>query len=373
MAHSKVVGGSTAKRVIACPGSVALCAKMPPAPSSTYADKGTLLHTAMDAILSSSEFGPRNVIGMTYQGETLDEHLYDEKITPALEALDEIDPDQQMEYMTEAQVEFGELLPDVFGTTDVLGRRGRKAIVLDWKFGDGVPVSAEENSQLMFYAAAAMRTETTAWVFDKVDEVELIIVQPPHIRRWTTTVDRIREFEIALVLAVNLAQKPDAPLSHGDHCRWCNAKPICPRMTGAIDRALKVQIEALDAPSINAYLKAADVLEEWIKGIRALGFQMLEQGVQLPDWKIVQKRALRKWVNPEEAAKALDDMGIDPFKSEIVSPAQAEKLLKPLKLKLPDGLAVAESSGTTMASAEDPRPAVLQIGQQLTAALSKIV
>ena len=46
--HSRVVGGSTAKRVIACPGSVALCAAMPPKPSSKYADEGTLLHNVMD-------------------------------------------------------------------------------------------------------------------------------------------------------------------------------------------------------------------------------------------------------------------------------------------------------------------------------------
>jgi len=43
MLHSSIVGGSTAKRVMACPGSVNLCAKMPPKPSSVHADRGTLL------------------------------------------------------------------------------------------------------------------------------------------------------------------------------------------------------------------------------------------------------------------------------------------------------------------------------------------
>jgi hypothetical protein len=49
--HSKIVGGSTAKRVIACPGSVALVDRMPPQPSSSYADEGTLLHDAIAEIL----------------------------------------------------------------------------------------------------------------------------------------------------------------------------------------------------------------------------------------------------------------------------------------------------------------------------------
>jgi hypothetical protein len=61
-----------------------------------------------------------------------------------------IDPDKLMEYATETRVTFGDVIPDVFGSTDFLGRLGDKAIVLDWKFGDGVAVEAEENAQLMF-------------------------------------------------------------------------------------------------------------------------------------------------------------------------------------------------------------------------------
>ncbi len=53
MQHSSIVGGSTAKRVINCPGSVALVAKMPPKPSSKYADEGTLLHNVIAEIVMS--------------------------------------------------------------------------------------------------------------------------------------------------------------------------------------------------------------------------------------------------------------------------------------------------------------------------------
>ena len=57
----------------------------------------------------------------------------------------------------------------------------------------------------------------------------------------------------------------------------------------------------------------------------------------------------------------------------LISPAQAEKKLKKLKLGLPDDQVISVSSGNTMAPESDPRPAVLQIGSQLTAALSKLV
>jgi hypothetical protein len=61
------------------------------------------------------------------------------------------------------------------------------------------------------------------------------------------------------------------------------------------------------------------------------------------------------------------------YSTEIRSPAQMEKVLKKRKLALPDELVVSVSSGDTLAPESDPRPAVLQIGQQLTAALSKLV
>ncbi|UCH49093.1 MAG: DUF2800 domain-containing protein, partial [Betaproteobacteria bacterium] len=184
MQHSNIVGGSTAKRVMKCPGSVKLVQQMPPAPASEYAMKGTLLHNVIAEILSGKPL--ESFIGMTYAGITLTQELADEKLLPALAALDEIDPDKQMEYAVESRVGFAGALEGVFGSTDLLGRLGDRAIVLDWKFGDGVAVDAEENPQLMFYAAAAMRTESTAWVFEGAKEVECIIVQPPAVKRWVT-------------------------------------------------------------------------------------------------------------------------------------------------------------------------------------------
>ena len=173
--HSRVVGGSTAKRVISCPGSVALCAAMPPKPSSKYADEGTLVHNVMDLILTTGQT-PESFAGMEYEGIKLTQELIDEKVYPALRALDEIDPNKEMEYATETKVGFGSFLPGVFGSTDLLGRIGRRAFILDWKFGSGVAVDAADNPQLMFYAAAAMRTPEVAWVFEECDEVECIIV-----------------------------------------------------------------------------------------------------------------------------------------------------------------------------------------------------
>jgi hypothetical protein len=374
MQHSNIVGGSTAKRVINCPGSVALVQKMPPKLSSEHADRGTLLHNMMEEILTSGDV-PESFIGARYNDQILTQELIDEKIKPAMEALDAIDPDQTMEYEVETRVGFGDLLPGVFGSTDLIGRIGSRAIVLDWKFGDGVMVEVEENPQLMFYAAAAMRTKEAAWAFEGATEIEMVIVQPPEVRRWVTTPMRIARFEQELVQAVHAAEKPNAQLAVGDHCRWCAAKPICPKMTGAVDRALKVQIDALPAAQISNYLKNADMLEDWIKDLRSLALQMLESGAKLPEYKLVAKRAIRSWSDEEKAKVALFAYGLtesEVMESSVVSPAKAEKALKKRKLGLPEDLVVAISSGNTLASADDPRPEVMLLGKQLSAALSKI-
>ena len=363
MLHSSIVGGSTAKRVISCPASVKLVAKMPPKPSSVHADRGTLLHDAIALILEDKP----DVVGMKYNDIILTQELYDEKIVPALAALDEINVDGSLEYVVESRVGFGDLLPGVFGSADLLGRIGQRAVVLDWKFGDGVAVSAEENEQGMFYSAAAMRTLDTEWVFDKAEEIEIIIVQPPVVRRWLTTPARIKQFERELVAAVKQSQKDDAAFKTGDHCRWCSAKPVCPQMTGEVDRFVKTSLQTIDATQIGHYLQQADQIEEFIKSVREMAFTMLENEVKVPGYKLVAKRGTRQWVNDDDAIKFLGDKA---FEKKLISVAQAEKLVG--KKDFPQELAVSVSSGNTLANEDDPRPAILNIGKQLTNALSKL-
>lgn len=372
MQHSRIVGGSTAKRVIACPGSVALVDRMPPQPSSSYADTGTLLHDTIADVLDKHQ-PPAAHLGRKHENITLTQELIDAKLAPALAALDEIDPEGRMEYAVESRVGFGDYLPDVFGSTDLLGRIGDRAVVLDWKFGDGVAVSAEENAQLMFYAAAAMRTDATKWVFDGAEELELIIVQPPSVKRWVTTVERVKAFEADLKAAVTRALKPDAPLAAGDHCKWCAAKPVCPVMTGAVDRLLATKLDALPVDQIAHYLDQVPLVEDFIAGLQALAQQMLTEGKPVGDWKLVSKRATRQWVDEDKAVSYLSSVGVEAWaEPKAITPAVADKALKKLKIELPADLVVAVSTGNTLAPGNDPRPAVLQIGHTLKKAMAKI-
>ena len=374
MSHSLIVGGSTAKRVINCPGSVALVASMPPQEGSSYANEGSLLHEAIAIVLDTGGVA-EDMLGFEAHGLTLTEDLLDKKLRPALDLLAEYDPTAAMEFQVEQTVNFGDLLPGVFGSSDIVGRLNGRAVILDWKFGDGIMVEAEENPQLLFYAAAAMRTPSCAWAFEGVTEVDCVIIQPPFIRTWTTTVERIAKFERKLVRAVAASRLPDAPLAAGDWCKWCAAKPVCPVKTGALDRMKHAALKAIDVNKLASYLDAAPDIEDFLTQCRALAHQMLENDVPVPGYKLVNKRATRHWANPHTAKAELMGMGLsetDVTKTDLLSPAQAEKVLKKHKLDLPADMVVSVSSGSTLAVETDPRPPVVQIGRQISAALNKL-
>ena len=365
-AHSTVVGGSSAGRVLACPGSVQLVRKAPPQIENAYMTAGTRLHEAIADLLSD---------------KPVDRSKFDDeenaKLDFALRFVDALEAEEPanvlanvLEYDVEARVQWDEV-PGAFGTVDFIGRIGDTVVVLDWKFGDGVIVDADNNSQLLFYALAAFRSRH--WAFENAYFVELIIVQPFQVRRWVTDLKRLMDFESDLRSAVRASELEAPPLKVGSHCRFCPAKVICPAQTGEIDRLVKTRLEALNDADLGKALELADMLESFAAAARQLVQQKLEAGLPVPGWKLVPKRATRKWTNEADALAALRAVGTPESElMELRSPAQIEKVLKKRKIALPEEVVVSVSSGDTIAPESDPRPAKVLLAQQMAAALSKI-
>ena len=106
-------------------------------------------------------------------------------------------------------------------------------------------------------------------------------------------------------------------------------------------------------------LDNADVIETWLKAVRGLAYQRVEQGHDVPGWKLVPKRAIRKWKDERIVKQRLASEGLDGFMTEgLVTPAQAEKLAKKqgIQLDLFD-LIDAESSGMNLARETNSRDA----------------
>lgn len=365
-AHSSV-GGSSAKRVMECPGSMRLCEQYP-STSSEFAEEGTAGHEALDMILQGKTKSDRDVIGLTFNKIVITEEFFDDAIAPSLEIFDALDRELGgIEFFNEQRVVFPGI-DGAFGTVDIVGTAKDRTVVIDWKLGRGVPVEAEANSQLLYYAYAAAHTEPSSKFFHRDKPIELFIVSPrvndgEPMTRWMTSYLQLDAFAIDLKHAVERAMEPDAPLKLGAHCRFCSAKIGCPLFQNRVTEVSTRSREDVEA-ELEKWLPYADQMIEWGKLVKDAAHKLLEDGGTLPGWKLVAGRATRSWKDEEKTLKYLAKVGLPAAErhvKKLISPKQAEDALKRngLPAQLPDTLVDKVSSSTTLAPESDKRPALV--------------
>jgi hypothetical protein len=94
--HSDIVGGSSAARVMGCPASVGMMARIPKEiteASSEYADEGTKLHEVMAYIINNDvpimELTADPGLDELWTKLELDDELFFEAVMPAYRAFDD--------------------------------------------------------------------------------------------------------------------------------------------------------------------------------------------------------------------------------------------------------------------------------------------
>lgn len=369
MTHSTLMGGSIARRRMMCPGSYRLEAAAPEPPDSPYAADGSLKHAAMERLMEDAALMPAALIGQTMGGPTITREVVDDALVPALEAFHQLqDRCGGIDYVVEARVGDGR----IFGTVDLLGATATHTVVLDWKFGAGVPVSAKDSYQHRFYAALAMGDPRFADMFAENRPVVLAVIQPAigtGLDVHETTVAELRKFHADMLAAVARIEAGEETLQGGAWCRFCRAAATCPARVGKVQQLLAARDPGIDPRELGTLLELADEAEDWVRAVRATAHAEMEKGRPVLGWKLVAKRATRKWRDPGEALARLTDAGIDPAaltKTELMSPAQVEKTLKRQKIAADiREFVVTQSSGTTLARAQDDRPAITPVGTGL--------
>lgn len=388
--HSDVVGGSTAARRIGCPASYRLEQLVPKETgSSSYAQEGTALHELMAMALRDG-VEPTDILPYTFTHPegwsfVVDQALWDDKGEPALTAYDtfvariEKEIGEPMRILVERRVQF----PDVagaFGTSDIIGRCGGELFVMDWKFGHG-QVSAQDNKQLLFYAAGALNTER-AWVGDVSYDtpVTLAIIQPANamlgmniVQAWTTDVSRLEDYAAELTAAVDEAQQENARCTKGDWCKFARCKTVCPlhlNAFGSLGEKLAKLNEAkaasngspedrLDwAQRYAELLEMAELVEPLVAEVFAQAHAYAEQGNKIEGWGLQAKpEGNRKWAVEQRLLKLFfkrHRIKLDEWaERKVKSPAQIEKLLKARDIALPKHYVErAPSSGTSLKRTE---------------------
>lgn len=352
---------SSLKRKLACPGSHRLEQSVPAgeaSKSSVYAAEGTAAHQVAEAILQGQEIE----IGSTIRADGWDIVVTDAMVEDVGPYVQHVEKLRLGGYQTtlEARVSLNGLwkIPpaDVFGHLDCQAYHPkiRTLEVVDLKFGRGVPVSAQDNPQLLAYAAGARQA-----LGQPVDTVRITIVQPrvagPSVRSDTyAAIDLDIWIEEVFKTGVARCFEPDAPLVPGEHCRFCPARAACPELhKRAVDTAREdfALVGTLTEQEISDRLELAEILEGYFGAIRQLAASRLGEGKDVPGWGLVPKRAIRKWVDEQQATEAvLAVLSRDVAMTAPVlkSPAQIEKLLPKTDKGLLKALVEAVSSGTTL-------------------------
>lgn len=373
MAHSNLVGGSSAERFINCLGSDKLIAQVPEPETSEYAKEGTLLHIAMEDLLTNS-LQPEDIIDNSYDvgfddnGDAISMEitgeLIENKILPAINWFDQYVP-LDADLWLEKRVAFrSKEIRGAFGTADVLWHSAeeKRAGLIDWKFGSQ-PVLADNNSQLKFYLAAALQEK----LLPAHPAYEAAICQPLDPNETPASVTEfaiadLRTFTADLIEAKKARDAGIDTLKAGDWCKWCPAQSVCSVWMDRGKHALesipldKFKADAAGDKLAEAYALAVE-LDKWCSKVKAEVKGRFDKGRPVPGWKRVVYRNIREWVDEDFVAGWLRREGLkskDMYTKTLLTPAKIEKILP--KGRMRDDVVRTVPYSFTIVPEDDPRP-----------------
>lgn len=235
----------------------------------------------------------------------------------------------------EKRVDFGKYVPDGFGTADCIMVQGNTLHVIDFKYGKGVPVSAEENPQMLLYALGAYEAYKLLY---PIKEIHLVIVQPrlsDGISEWKCSIDNLLEFGEYVTGRAQLATAGAGDYAPGEKtCRFCRARKQCRARS---DYNVKQAFQIGELPPLITAEEAGERLlrlEDVVKYQKDLQEWALSEclaGKEVPGWKAVEGRGSRDWTDMDQAFEKLTKIGLAEevmlYEKKPLSLAQVEKLI----------------------------------------------
>lgn len=283
--------------------------------SSVYAEEGTLFHEICEYCLAQWNAG---VWEPDPFGEELpelkDDHLMhplfkQEMFKHARNYCDFVmnenynleKSDGACKMLLEEKVDISEYAPECFGSVDcqLVGRD--TLIVIDLKYGEGVKVYAERNTQMMLYALGAIKGKPS------IKTVRLVIAQV-----------RLNHFDVWEISANDLLQwadkvlKPTAKKAFagkgeqkmGDWCGFCPVKAQCRKQYEAVvnDFDRYEYPELLTEDEICDLIEKIDKYKGWLESVNKFVYDEALRGRKWKGYKLVAGRSSRV-ITDEEAIR----------------------------------------------------------------------
>lgn len=337
-----LLSASSAHRWLACPPS-AVAAEAYPQQDTDFTREGTLAHEVAEWVASGKS---KN----TNLNKGLDEGITAEMLECAgayRDYIEELKKTNEAIVLLEQKVDFSPWVPDGFGTCDCILIQGDTLTIIDYKYGQGVAVSAKDNPQMKLYALGALNDFGLAL---DVSKVEMHIFQP---RINNTSVDTLTVQEL-----VDWGQKEVKPIAEkaykgkgkycaGEHCRFCPHAGRCRALTKVCTEYVethngsplgrKVAVPVLAPHEVADVLRMESLISLWLKRVKAQALTTLLDGGEIPGYKVVEgKLGNRKWTDELQVAEALKTAGYsreDYTEVKLLSPAGMDKAIGKKKVE----------------------------------------
>lgn len=266
--------------------------------------------------------------------------------------------------MIETRLDFSDWVPDGFGTGDCIIIGGDTLHIVDLKYGAGVLVEAEGNTQMMLYALGAL--QQFGCLYD-VKKVLMTIFQPrrENISTAEVSVEMLMEWADNFVRPkAKMAFAGEGEYLPGDWCLFCRAADKC---RARAEANLKVAREEFGLPplltdeEVEALLPRLPDLVKWANELQAYALDAaVNHGKQWNGFKVVEGRSIRKYADEDAVASAAEAYGYkDIYQKKLINLGDLEKLMGKKKFQEVLGAFIVKPPGKpTLVPVSDKRPAL---------------
>lgn len=370
--HAKLSASGSSKW-INCPGSVEAESKIVKR-QSVYAEEGTLAHELADMCLkkkvdSSTFIG--KTITVESDGKVLSTVVDKEMAKFVQEYLDYVRSfeTKNSQLYTEDKVDFSNIAPDGFGTMDsaILDYDTGICHIFDLKYGQGVEVSAVENTQGQLYALGFYNELKC---LDVIKAFIIHIIQPRkyNFSSWKISIKDLLAFGEFAKEKAKEALTPGAKRVPGyKQCEFCNAKASCTALdkftqeiiSADFDNLDKLDSEEVTDKRVKLILDNKKLIESFLNAVESRAFDRLVSGEKIPGYKLVEGKSNRKWIDGAEQT-LIEKLGDEAFEKSLIGITAAEKKLNKKEV---NELTYKPKGRLTLAPESDKRPAVTSVSE----------
>ena len=326
-----LLSASSSDRWLHCPPSARLC--------EAYADKGSDYAAEGTEAHALCEYKLRKALGMEAEDPTENLSWFNQEmddcatgyaafILELVEAAKETCADPVV--LIEQRLDYSKYVKSGFGTGDCVLISDGTLHIVDFKYGRGVQVDAEDNPQMKLYALGALE------IFDclyEIKTVSMTIYQPRRANISTFTLSRqelVDWAETVLAPTAELAYAGDGDYHCGEWCQFCKAKADCRERARVNLELARYDFKLpplLTDEDIEDILSRVDDLVSWASDIKEYALQQAISGKEWHGWKLVEGRSNRRYTNEAAVEQAVTQAGYDPYERKLLGITAMQKML----------------------------------------------